>query len=117
MANRTILMSRIRQIIRLYVQGTSKKKISVLTASSRNTVKKYIIKFTQDRLTYEKIEAMSDHALALLFSAEPLPPKDERFEELQLLLPGIEKQMKRKAVSYTHLRAHETGRNLVCRLL
>ena len=23
----------------------------------------------------------------------------------------------RKAVSYTHLRAHETGRNLVCRLL
>ena len=22
-----------------------------------------------------------------------------------------------KAVSYTHLRAHETGRNLVCRLL
>jgi transposase len=101
MANRTILMSRIRQIIRLYVQGTSKKKISVLTASSRNTVKKYIIKFTQDRLTYEKIEAMSDHALALLFSAEPLPPKDERFEELQLLLPGIEKQMKRKGMNIT----------------
>src|SRR5665213_3014303 len=24
---------------------------------------------------------------------------------------------KAKAVSYTHLRAHETGRNLVCRLL
>ena len=23
----------------------------------------------------------------------------------------------KKAVSYTHLRAHETGRNLVCRLL
>src|SRR5674476_714928 len=25
--------------------------------------------------------------------------------------------LQRKAVSYTHLRAHETGRNLVCRLL
>src|SRR5271169_638421 len=101
MANRTILMSRIRQIIRLYTQGTSKKKISVLTASSRNTVKKYIIKFTQDRLTYDMIEAMSDHALALLFGAEPPLPKDERFEELQLLLPDIEKQMKRKGMNIT----------------
>ena len=27
------------------------------------------------------------------------------------------KRIKKGAVSYTHLRAHETGRNLVCRLL
>ena len=101
MANRTILMSRIRQIIRLYVQGTSKKQISILTASSRNTVKKYIIKFTGDRLTYEMIETMSDHALELLFGAEPQPPKDERLEELQLLLPDVEKQMKRKGMNLT----------------
>ncbi len=32
MANKTILMSRIRQIIRLYTQGQSNKKISELTA-------------------------------------------------------------------------------------
>src|SRR5665213_4297592 len=31
------------------------------------------------------------------------------------LLPKI--RVGRQAVSYTHLRAHETGRNLVCRLL
>src|SRR5665213_3577786 len=30
-------------------------------------------------------------------------------------LPGDARS--RRAVSYTHLRAHETGRNLVCRLL
>jgi transposase len=101
MANRTILMSRIRQIIRLYTQCASKKKISVLTASSRNTVKKYINKFIQDRLSYEVIEAMSDHALELLFGAEAPPPRDERFEELQLLLPDIEKQMKRKGMNIT----------------
>ena len=101
MANKTIDMSRIRQIIRLYTQGTSKKKISVLTASSRNTVTKYISKFIQDRLTYESIEAMSDYALDLLFSVEPPPHKDERYEELQLLLPGIEKQMKRKGMNIT----------------
>ncbi len=101
MANRTILMSRIRQIIRLYTQGISKKKISLLTASSRNTVKKYIIKFVRDRLTYDMIEAMNDHSLELLFGAEPPPPKDSRFEELQLLLPEIEKQMKRKGMNIT----------------
>jgi hypothetical protein len=42
MANKTIDMSRIRQILRLYTQGTSKKKISVLTASSRNTMVRYL---------------------------------------------------------------------------
>src|SRR5678810_1348446 len=29
----------------------------------------------------------------------------------------VDKHLSLKAVSYTHLRAHETGRNLVCRLL
>src|SRR5674476_1512680 len=36
---------------------------------------------------------------------------DKRFEGLSAL------DAVRAAVSYTHLRAHETGRNLVCRLL
>ena len=30
---------------------------------------------------------------------------------------GFMNLLDEKAVSYTHLRAHETGRNLVCRLL
>ena len=30
---------------------------------------------------------MSDYALDLLFSVEPPPPKDGRYEELMLLLP------------------------------
>lgn len=100
MANKTIDMSRIRQIIRLYTQGTSKKKISTLTASSRNTVKKYISKFIQERLTYEGVEAVSDYALDLLFSVEPPPPKDERYEELQRLLPGIEVLMLIKEINH-----------------
>src|SRR5678810_1472015 len=32
-------------------------------------------------------------------------------------LAGTTSSLRRTAVSYTHLRAHETGRNLVCRLL
>ena len=33
------------------------------------------------------------------------------------LLSGIAYRKSHRPVSYTHLRAHETGRNLVCRLL
>src|SRR3954467_1337588 len=101
MANKTLLMSRIRQILRLYTQGQSHKKISELTASSRNTVKKYIHKFIHEHLTYDVISAMSDHELDLLFGYIEPAVKDKRFEQLQSLLPDMEKQMKRKGMTIT----------------
>lgn len=67
MANKTILMSRIRQILRFYTQGTSKKKISELTGSSRNTVKKYIQKFHREHLTFDQLNEMTDHDLEQFF--------------------------------------------------
>jgi transposase len=101
MANKTILMSRIRQILRLYTQGQSNKKISELTCSSRNTVKKYIHKFIHEHLTYDLISAMSDHELDQLFGYTEPAVKDARFEQLQSLLPDMEKQMKRKGMTIT----------------
>src|SRR5674476_1558248 len=53
-------------------------------------------------------------------AAEPVPPC---FVRSKLVVPwpcpggGRSSPIRRGAVSYTHLRAHETGRNLVCRLL
>src|SRR3954454_8000816 len=99
MANKTILMTRIRQILRLYTQGKSKKQISQLTCSSRNTVKKYIHKFICEHLTYDVVNEMSDHDLDLLFGYTEPAVKDERFEQLQSLLPDMEKQMKRKGMT------------------
>jgi len=103
MANKTILMTRIRQILRLYTQGKSKKQISQLTSSSRNTVKKYIHKFILEHLTYDLVNEMSDHDLDLLFGYTEPAVKDERFEQLQSLLPDMEKQMKRKGMTITLL--------------
>ncbi len=40
MANKTILMTKIRQILRSFTQGKSKVQISEQTGASRNTVKK-----------------------------------------------------------------------------
>ena len=99
MANKTILMSSIRQILRLYTEGTSKKKISELTGSSRNTVKKYIQKFHREHLTFKQIREMTDHDLEQLFGSVAPVIKDVRFEELQALLPQMEKQLKRKGMT------------------
>lgn len=99
MANKTILMSRIRQIFRLHAQGRSKKQISILTGCSRNTVKKYLHKFIEKRLTYTEIDQLSDHELEQLFCPSEAPTREERFEQLQALMPELEKQMKRKGMT------------------
>lgn len=99
MANKTILMSRIRQILRFHTQGKSKKEISKLTSSSRNTIKKYIHKFIREHLTYEQIAQMTDHQLELLFGQIEPSPKDKRFDELQALLPQVEKRLKQKGMT------------------
>src|SRR5678810_517629 len=63
---------------------------------------------------YVKIAGMIDESMDK--EAMKLPPKEWEFrskpawQRLIIMLGGI-------TVSYTHLRAHETGRKLVCRLL
>jgi transposase len=99
MANKTILMSRIRQIFRLHAQGRSKKQISILTGCSRNTVKKYLHRFVEKRLTYTEIDHMNDHDMEQVFCPSEAPPREERFEQLQALMPELEKQMKRKGMT------------------
>jgi transposase len=99
MANKTILMSKIRQILRLHAQGRSKKQISTLTGCSRNTVKKYLYKFIEQRLLYTDIDRMSDHDLEEIFCPDQLSVSDERFEQLKVMLPELEKQMKRKGIT------------------
>lgn len=99
MANKTIVMSRIRQIFRLYAQGRSKKQISVLTGSSRNTVKKYLHRFVEKRLTYTELDKMSDHELERLFCPPEHPKREKCFDELQSLLPEFERRMRRKGMT------------------
>jgi hypothetical protein len=101
MTNKMILMTKIRQVFRLYTQGESKRNISILTGVSRNTLKKYIIQYIRSGLTLDAIHLMSDHELELLFVNTVEPPKDERFDELQSLLPGYAKMISRKGMTIT----------------
>lgn len=103
MANKPIHMFKLRQVLRHYTEGVSKKKISELTGIARNTVKRYILRFTALKLTYEDISGLNDQELEELFAPPTVAPRDGRFERLQQLLPGIEKAMSRKGASLLQL--------------
>jgi len=104
MANKTIDMSKIRQILRFFTQGKSKVYISQQTGASRNTVKRYIRRFLQEKLTYEDICNMQDSELEVMFGSSQPPDLGHRYDELQRLLPDLGKRFKQKSVIIDLLR-------------
>jgi hypothetical protein len=99
MANKTIEMSKVRQILRLFALGKSNVQISDQTGSSRNTIKKYIRKFLLEKLTYDELSSICDTELEVLFGSAESPDKDPRYEPLQGMLGDLEKQFKQKGVT------------------
>src|SRR5690606_24180179 len=100
MANKSISMSKIRQILRLHSQGESNLAIYRLTGVSRNTLKKYIKDYKTLNLNMIEIEDLSDHDLEELFTQfKPHQQKrSDKAQELYALFPEIDKQLKRKGI-------------------
>jgi DNA replication protein DnaC len=99
MSNKLIIMSKVRNIIRLYTEGVSKSSISVRTGVPRNTVKKYIHLFLASGKDTKELELMSDAELEKMFlSMSPQQNKEDklRYQQLEALFPEIEKALKRK---------------------
>lgn len=93
-------MQKLRQIIRLYCQGTGIKTIHSMIGTSRNTIKKYIHKMSNLGLTYEEFSAKSDAELSDLFTAPPAPStSNRRQEELEAMMPDLLKKLKKKGVT------------------
>ena len=68
------------------------------------------------------IEFVGNHpilflALALVIGMIAFFEYQRAFSGVKIISPMEATRLQNDAVSYTHLRAHETGRNLVCRLL
>ena len=98
MANKSISMSKIRQILRLYSQGNSNLAICRLTGVSRNTLKKYLRDYKQLNLNFVEIEELSDHDLDELFTQfKPQQFKlTDKAKQVFELFPEIDKQLRRK---------------------
>lgn len=94
-------MSRIRNILKLHSEGVGKKTISIQMQVSRNTVRRYVQIFKVLGLTIEKIKAMSDKELDLLFSKEYVPStaKEKKFQEMYDFFPRMVKEVRRTGVT------------------
>ena len=99
MANNSISMIKIRQILRLHSQGYSKLKISMQTGVARNTLKKYIKEFIACQLTFDEINELSDKDLEDLFVKPDDTPLNDRLQKLFDLFPAIDKELKKKGVT------------------
>jgi len=101
MSNKTIEMFIIRQVVRLYVSGRKGTKyISKATGVSRNTVKKYLYRYAQLRITMEELDAMSDAQMCKAFLLMPvIAAPDKRLKDLEALLPSLVSQLKKRGVN------------------
>lgn len=100
MANKTIIMSKVRQIIKLYSQNMGKKKIGLRLGMSKNTVKLYIEQFRALKTTQQELCQLTDYELNKLFH----PPQQEillnaRLKQLYDFFPDMEKQMRRRGMT------------------
>lgn len=101
MANKTITMQKIKQVLRLHHEGYGSKKICSLTAVSRNTVRRYLAQFKSSGLCFEDFVGYSDQQVSDLFMAESarVIPSGSRQEVLNGLLPDISKALKQKGMT------------------
>ncbi len=99
MANKTIAMQKMRQVLRLRSQGKGIKSIHKLLDLSRNTVKKYLSRLESSGVDIDSALALSDFDLQNLLQEKSVAPISTRQEILEKLLPTYCKRLKRKGVT------------------
>jgi transposase len=100
MSNKTIEMFTIRQVLRLYATGKGTKYISQSTGVARNTVKKYLYRYVQLKITMEQLDNMSDAQMSKAFLIKkPAPVPNKRITELEALLPSFASMLKKRGVT------------------
>lgn len=99
MANKTITMSNVRQIIKLYSQQMGKKKIGERLGMSKNTVKLYIRQFHALKTTKEELFKLSDFELNKLFHPPQSAPASDRMRHLYEFFPTMAGPMRRPGMT------------------
>lgn len=99
MANKPIVMSKLRRVLQLYHQGKSKLFISNYLGLSRNTVDKYITQCLLLEVSIEEVLKINDLELEKLFIVKPPPEPTKKLKELNSFFPYMEKMMKKTGVT------------------
>src|SRR5690606_884279 len=100
MANNLISMSKLRNILKMYCDGHSKKHIAQLHATSRNTVRKHIKQFENLHITSEELFRLSDRQLDELFRQDQPVIPQTRLSQLYRLFEHAEKQLNRSGMAH-----------------
>ena len=94
MANQNITMSKLRQVLKFYVQHQGTRTIRDLTGVSRNVVKKYIALFKALKTPWDELSRLNDKDLEALFIEVPIAPDPPaRQKELYEFFPVVEKRL------------------------
>lgn len=97
MAARTIEMSKVKQVIRMYESGVPKKEIARRLGISKNTVKDYIKKAEERNLSPPELLEKDTPELEGLFV--PNVYTSEKYIQLESLFSFYEKELRRTGVS------------------
>jgi transposase len=98
MAGKTIIMSKLKQIIRLRNDGVALQTIAKAVAISRNTVKKYLRLIEVKGLAAEELLQLEDNALEALLE-DPNPEDGQRLASLSDMFPYFERELLRTGVT------------------
>lgn len=99
MANKTISMSKIRQIIKLYSQQLGKRKISERLGMSKNTVKQYIDYYHRLKMSKEELLKLSDYELNKLFHPPVELSSNERVKQLYDFFPIMSTRLRKRGMT------------------
>lgn len=99
MANKTICMSKLRRILKLYQRGVSKKRIARVLDMSRNTVKAYLERFAALNTTADELLKLSEYELNRVFHPPTESVVNPKLKELYDYFPLVEKEMSRRGMT------------------
>jgi len=99
MANKPIIMSKLRQILKLYSQGIGKKKIAERLSVSKNTIKFYILYYLGLKVPYSEVEKLSELELNNLFHPSQEKPVIPKLQQLYEYFPEVEHQLRRRGMT------------------
>lgn len=99
MANKPTSMSKVRQIIKLFVQRMGKKKIALRLGMSKHTVKLYVEQYHQLKVPWDELSRLTDFELNKLFH----PPKEvilnDKLKQLYDFFPEMATQLRRRGMT------------------
>ena len=112
MANKTVDMSKLKQVLRLHKDKVSNRKIAVDLELDKNTVNKYVKQAEKDPLGIDGLLALDDPVLEHRMAGGNAAYSDSRFDELKGRLPYYAEELRRPHVTMQLLWASAgTGRS------